>query len=154
MQHGFARNCYIDCLKGKATFAPRMCYRLCVNALTLKYGGPTFDAGNACANICPMAAHTLWMKSDFCPPLPEAAPGPLARQAAARAEAQAAYEAIPGPSPAPAPAPQSPMPAFQSRDEVWDSREFPADDITRARRWPHEPDDTATTDGRLMDNAT
>lgn len=157
-QHGFARNCYTDCLKGRATFAPRMCYRLCVNALTLKYGDGNFDANNACANICPNAAFQLRIKSDFCPPLPEESIGPFARRAMQQEEDLAAHESTYGPIPVPAPAPQSPMPPGAEypahRKGVWDSREWPSDVITARRRWPYEANDTVTTDGRLMDNAT
>lgn len=152
-QHGFAQNCYVDCLQGRASFAPRMCYRLCVNALTLKY--PTIDGGGACAALCPAAAHSLWMNADFCPPLPEVSPGPISRRVAEQEAHEALYGPAPAPPPSPAGAPGPPgVPYPAHREGVWSSREFPEDEFTFSRRWPGEQNDTVTTDGRLMDNAT
>lgn len=71
-----ATSCYIDCLKKYATFAPRMCYRHCVNALLNKpiCAGAKEKAAKIatshCATSCPVAAFNVGLAPGFCPPQP------------------------------------------------------------------------------------
>lgn len=63
--------CYIDCLKYKASYAPRMCQRMCVNALVFR--GKAGDlATNTCISACPAAAAApgVWIADFICPPMP------------------------------------------------------------------------------------
>merc|ERR1719316_2205934 len=84
MKPGIAKVCYVDCLKGYSTFAPRMCYRLCANALAKHKG---VWGTKVCKEICPVAAHALHMNPVFCPPpdppAPAGAPAPAPAAAAA-----------------------------------------------------------------------
>lgn len=151
---GFARVCYSDCLKSRATFAPRMCHRLCTNALGLKFAGTALDPGAACAQLCPQAAFSLGMTDGFCPPLPPTvspAPRPVAPTVAAATTAPttAAPAAAPGPAPAPAPGPGLPHLHTTEDESPYLDREF----VNTSTPWTNASG-KPTVDGRLFDNAT
>jgi len=61
-----ALTCYKDCLRAKASFAPRICLRFCLNALERHY----IDMGaEICASVCPEAATSMQLADTFCPTL-------------------------------------------------------------------------------------
>lgn len=68
--------CYIDCLKYKASYAPRMCSRMCVNGL-VERGLKGADADQACRDACPVACDKVWIAPYVCP-APTTTPAPPA----------------------------------------------------------------------------
>eukprot|EP00418_Pyrodinium_bahamense_P098415 CAMPEP_0179047734 /NCGR_PEP_ID=MMETSP0796-20121207/19348_1 /TAXON_ID=73915 /ORGANISM="Pyrodinium bahamense, Strain pbaha01" /LENGTH=145 /DNA_ID=CAMNT_0020744185 /DNA_START=103 /DNA_END=540 /DNA_ORIENTATION=+ len=59
-----ALTCYIDCLRAKATFAPRMCQRMCVNALE-RHGIGSLEI---CPRVCPEACRAVAISDQLCLP--------------------------------------------------------------------------------------
>mmetsp|Transcript_61784 Transcript_61784/g.186442 ORF Transcript_61784/g.186442 Transcript_61784/m.186442 type:complete len:145 (-) Transcript_61784:82-516(-) len=58
-----ALTCFVDCLKAKASYAPRLCPRLCLNALERHH----IKEIEICLDVCPKACKRLSMLDTFCP---------------------------------------------------------------------------------------